>query len=270
MLLIPRQLTSASAFSGGQSSAAQKAESKLIRFLMSLHKFRHTSISPMPTFMILRRWMIFRTNPMHTTSSTEATLIWSDCIRSASSTLTLSSARKADFSIRSLTEKTLSMVLTELSAIRLSNLPGISPDRNILADFAESCTTPRNSSARLHILPMRSISKQKILQCFTKSVGRWSCFSNGSSSICTSNPSGATLKTQSGYRFNVLYPLTALLLSPNMTAVSTGACSMHSASCEVPSLTERPSENCSKNRSTKELKYVLTSAFNLALIFSRH
>lgn len=180
MLLIPQQLTSASDFSGGQSSSAQKAESRLIRFLMSSRKFRYTSISPMLTYTIPRRWMISRMNPMHTTSSTEATLISPDCIKSTSSTLTLLYVRKVGFSIISLTEKTLSRVLTELSAIRLSYLPGISPRRNILEYFVESCTTPRNSNARSYILPMRSISEQKILQCFTKSVGRWSCFSNGS------------------------------------------------------------------------------------------
>lgn len=97
---------------------------------------------------------------------------------------------------------------------------------------------------------------------------RWQVelFLNGSSSICTSNPFGATLKTQSEYKFTVPYPLTVLLLSPNMTGVSTGACSMYSASCEALSLTKRLSENCSKDRSTKDLKYTRTSAFNLALI----
>ena len=120
------------------------------------------------------------------------------------------------------------------------------------------------------ILPMRTVSVQKILQCFTKNVGRSSCFSNGSSSICTSNSFGATLKTPSECRFTVPYPLIALLLSPNMTAVSTGACSMYSASCEALSLTEHLSENCSKDRSTKDLKVVMTLASNLALIFSRH
>jgi hypothetical protein len=66
------------------------------------------------------------------------------------------------------------------------------------------------------------------------------------------------------------YPLTALFLLPNMTAVLTGACSMYSASCEALSLNERLSENCSKDWSTNYLKYVMISAFNLALIFSRH
>ncbi|BBE18590.1 hypothetical protein AQPE_2753 [Aquipluma nitroreducens] len=46
--------------------------------------------------------------------------------------------------------------------------------------------------------------------------------------------------------------------------------SMYSASCEALSLTEHLSGNCSKDRSTKYLKYVMMSAFNLALIFSRH
>ncbi len=174
--LILRQLTSASAFSGGLSSAVQKVGSRLILFLMSLRRFRHTSISPMPMFTILRRWMISPTNPMPTTSSTEGTLIWTDCIKSISLVLTLSSVRKAGFSIRSLMVKTLSRVLTGLSAIRLSNLPGINPKRNTLEDFAELYNTPKNSSARLYILPMHFISAQKILQCFTKSVGRWSCF----------------------------------------------------------------------------------------------
>ncbi len=270
MLLIPRQLTSVSAFFGGQSSAVQKAGSRFIRFLMLLHRFRLTSTSLMPIFMILRRWRIFRTNPTPTISSTEATLTWLDFIKSISSTLTLSSVRKASFSIRSLQEKTLSTVLKELSAIRLSNLPDISPERNILADFAESYTTPKNSEALLFMLPLRSISTRKMLPCFTKNVGKWSCFSNGLSSICTSNPFGAILKTQSEYKYIVRYPLTALLLSPNMTTVSTGVCSMYSAYCEALSLTELLSENCLKDHSTKDLKYMTKLVFNLDLIFSRH
>ena len=54
-------------------------------------------------------------------------------------------------------------------------------------------------------------------------------------------------------RFIVPYPLTALLLSPNMTAILTGTCSTYSASCQALSLKERLSENCSKHRSTKYL-----------------
>ena len=44
-------------------------------------------------------------------------------------------------------------------------------------------------------------------------------------------------------RFIVPYPLTALLLSPNMTAVLTGACSMYSASCEALKLKKSLSLN---------------------------
>ena len=71
-------------------------------------------------------------------------------------------------------------------------------------------------------------------------------------------------------RFILPYPLTALLLSPNMTADLTGTCSTYSASCEALTLKERLSLNFSKERSTKYLKYVMISAFNFALIFSRH
>ena len=123
---------------------------------------------------------------------------------------------------------------------------------------------PKNSNARLHTSPMRFISAQKILQCFIKSAGKLSCFSNGSSSICISKPFGATLKMLSGYRSTAPYALTALLLSPNMTAISTVVCSMYSVFCEVLSSIKHRLENSSKNRSMMDLKYVKTTAFNLA------
>jgi len=97
-----------------------------------------------------------------------------------------------------------------------------------------------------------------------KSVGKLSCFSNGSSSICISKPFGATPRMLSEYRSIAPYALTALLLSPNMTAISIAACSMYSAFCGGLSSIKHRSENCSKNRSTMGLKYVKTSAFNLA------
>ena len=71
-------------------------------------------------------------------------------------------------------------------------------------------------------------------------------------------------------RFIVPYPLIASLLSPNMTAVLTGTCSTYSASCEALKLKKSLSLNCSKGCLTKCLKYVMISAVNLVLIFSKH
>lgn len=68
-------------------------------------------------------------------------------------------------------------------------------------------TTPRSPNARSNYYQC-VLSMLKILQYFTKSVSRWTCFSNISSSICTSNPLGAILKTQSEYKFIETYPLT--------------------------------------------------------------
>ena len=161
-------------------------------------------------------------------------------------------------------ERRLLKTMTESLATRSLNLPAISPETNTPGNFAESCIMPRNSNVRLHTSPTRFISAQKILQCFIRSVGKLSCFSNGSSSICISRPFGVTPKMLSGYRSTAPSALTALLLSPNMTVISTVACLMYSAFCEVLLSTRHRSENCSKNRSTIDLKYVKTSAFNLA------
>jgi len=68
-------------------------------------------------------------------------------------------------------------------------------------------------------------------------------------------------------RFIVPYPLTALLLSPNITAVFAGTCSTYSASCEALTLKERLSLNFSKDRSTKCLKYVNDPGFQLSFNF---
>jgi hypothetical protein len=112
--------------------------------------------------------------------------------------------------------KTLSRVLTGLSAIRLSNLPGIQSKKKYLEDFAELYNTPKDSSARLYILPCILYQRKDIAMLYKNVVQVELFFLNGSCSICISNPFGVTLKTQSEYRFNVPYPLTALLLSPKM------------------------------------------------------
>ncbi|HCT84813.1 MAG TPA: hypothetical protein DF296_06400 [Candidatus Margulisbacteria bacterium] len=58
--------------------------------------------------------------------------------------------------------------MTVLSVTRQSNLQDISPKRNILADFAESYTTPRNSNACLYISNAFYVKAKDIAMLYKK------------------------------------------------------------------------------------------------------
>src|SRR5574344_678468 len=258
----PLPLTSACPYSDGQSLEAPSLASGSILRLTSLRRYPYSTELPMPRCMMSTRWTGSHTSLWRAMCLTEAILTSSDSIASTRSGHSLSSEKRVSLHTRLPMEKAYWMGLTMSSKTKAFGSQKRRIRRNIPESSEGLSTMLLSCIAVSYTTRTTSFSVRRTSPCSINIGGRWSCSSNGSSSIFRSSGSGENPKMLCAYRFT----------SPSSPIVSSGSLSTTSSldvplykSCESWAVSCSPrtaSETCS-NLSDKRQRRLMTDSFIL-------
>ena len=140
--------------------------------------------------------------------------------------------------------------------------------RNIPESSEGLSTMPLNSIGALFTTRTISILQPRTSLFFINTGGRWSCSSNGSSSIFRSNDSGESPRMQSAYRFTLQSSHTASLPSSSMTSrladQSLKSC-VSLASLHSPWTASKTCSNLLDKRQRRQMidSFILTDLINI-------